>query len=165
MKREAAAVLRFQMLVPLDVAAASHVEGAGCVRTCLESKRREVVRRWRALTRFRLGFVYASAAGEPEVGALTPSLVVPGQDARGDGVLRTRGIMARRGNQHSRDCTQCQREMSRRVHENVPFLSLCMWRTRYMKPNGRKGKAGASTRVLGHRPRVVTTRQATRDIL
>src|SRR6266511_6230698 len=68
--------------------------------------------------------VNASAARQAEVGALIPSLVVlgpRGQDARGDGTLRTRGVVARYGNKHRRDRRQRQREMSRVVHENSSF--------------------------------------------
>src|SRR5436190_4936178 len=126
-EREAAPEFVRVVLVPLDIAAAVS-RRARTAGASLETERREVMRLRRVLRVAQMiALVDATAARQAEVGAVIPSLVVlgpRGQDARGDGALRTRGIMARRGNQHSRDCTQCQREMSRVVHENVPFLSM-----------------------------------------
>src|SRR6266511_773643 len=123
-EREAAPEFVRVVFVPLDVAAAvgrrARTAGAG-----LETERREVVRLRRVLLVAQMiALVNASAARQAEVGALIPSLVVlgpRGQDARGDGTLRTRGVVARYGNKHRRDRRQRQREMSRVVHENSSF--------------------------------------------
>src|SRR6267143_2286609 len=144
-EREAAAVRGGVMLVPLEVAAPICTRATGWPG--LEPERREIVRVGCVLAEERLGLVDAAAAGETEVGAGAAALR-RWRDAGGDGALRTRGILARRGDQYRRDCTERQREMSRFVHESVPILSMCMLRARYTDSARRKRKAGASTRVL-----------------